>query len=550
MTLLHSPSVQAPAAYSNANLAGGQLAARMAGTATAAQRLNLRTALQDNAWLFKIHPAETAAGLVEANLTFGYVPGNAKRYGAVGDDATLNGTALTRWLSVLGQATNEFEGFLPAGIYRCEVTIATPANAVIRGVANQTSVLKPTAAIGATAFLTTSGGARLHNFQIEGTLTSKATGLVIAPVGPDYNEVHDVWVQNFLGAANAAAGLGVGIIVQNVVGFFALRMFAVNCNMGMLVQSPTPQSLPTTAVFQSCRARTSVLVTGSLAANTGVGVMIGSGQQLTFRDCIFEVNQAQGVFAQASTVGGTGIISDLKIKDCWFEDNYHGHVDTGTDVYSLQLDGSTGGGVSADLSNLHFTQGAAPSDRKSILAASAVVSLEQIRCFFGFAREVKVTGGGAALVYVKDDAKDRLGRFISNAGNAQSVNYPPYLPIIDLGTGFSALPTIEKLAALAYSAAMTPDMANGNSFTVQVTNTAAFTINAPANAAGVQIGKRLSIRINNVSGNNVPGALTWNAVFKLAAWAQPQNNFYHFIEFEWDGTNWRECFRTTTQVPV
>lgn len=104
MTLFHSPSVQSPAAYSNQNLAGSQLAARMAGTASAAQRANLRTAIQDALYQYRIHPAETAVGLVEANLNFGTRVGEVDRYGT----NTVPGTTsmATAWQRAINVAKN------------------------------------------------------------------------------------------------------------------------------------------------------------------------------------------------------------------------------------------------------------------------------------------------------------------------------------------------------------------------------------------------------------------------------------------------------------
>lgn len=492
--------------------------------------------------------AEASAAITPTNLTFDTrVALTPQRFGAVGDGVANDTTALQNWLTVLGNAAQVAYGYLPRGTYSYTANLTVPANVYILGAGNQTTILKPTVAV--TTALTTSSGVKLHGFMIEGSSTSKATGLVIGPVGPDYNEVQDVWVQNFVGASNGTSGAGVGIVVQNVVSLFALRMFAIGCNIGIVVQSPTPQSLPTTCVFQSCRFRTSVIVPTSLA-QTGSGVRVLSGQLVTFRDCIMEVNGAHGVFVQASTAGGAGIVQDLVIENCWFEDNWHARVDTGSNVYSIHVDGTTGAGINITLKNLHLSQGSLLSDRKALLLASCQFSLDRVRAFYGFANDIVVTGGAAALGVVVDDSYDRCGRFMNIAAAQKQVSYPVYLPIIDLGTGASVLPSIEKLAGLAYSTSITPDLKDGNELSIQVSNTVAFTINAPLSVASVQFGKRLTIRINNISGNNVLGALTWNAIYKLAAWVQPQNNFYHSIEFSWNGTNWGEVSRTTTQVPV
>lgn len=553
--------------------------------------------------------AEIAASVTPSNLVFPTTDLlTPLRYGAAGDGVTDDTVALQRWLSVLGQSSDRLVGYLPASTYKFSSNLTVPANVTIMGANNQTSILKPTNAV--TQALTTANGVKLKSLMIDGINTTNATGLVLGPVGPDYNEIRDVWVQNFVGSG---ANNGIGILVQNVVSLLALRMFAVGCNVGMKVLSTTPASLPTTCLFDSCRFRTSVSNAGSVVNATGIGAWVASGQLVTFRDCIFEVNTAQGLFVQAA---GGGIVTDLSVQDCWFEDNWHGYttssaltftasvggassgtlnaswtgptgpytvtfsdnevrqvtltngattatwspalsagtITTATvNVYSLHVDGTTGSGANVTLSGLHFTQGSVLSARKSMLLGSCLARLSRIRSFFGFAQDISVTGGGASLVYVTDDPYDRCGRFINNPGNAASVNYPPYLPIIDLGTGFSVLPTIEKLVGLTYSASMTPDLQNGNAFTIQVSNTTAFTINTPLNTAGVQVGKRMSIRLNNVSGSNTLGAVTWGAGYKTnfaTAASAPANNTSLTIEFEWDGAHMVECYHSPANVPV
>ena len=105
--------------------------------------------------------------------------------------------------------------------------------------------------------------------------------------------------------------------------------------------------------------------------------------------------------------------------------------------------------------------------------------------------------------------------------------------------------TIGKRLALTYSASMTPDALLADSFTITATNASAFTINAPSNAAD---GRRLKFTIRNTSGGAL-GAVTWNAVFKLAAWTSPATGFSRSIEFEYDGTNWIQIAQTGVDVP-
>lgn len=83
-----TPSVQSPAGYDAQNLTALKISQRLQAAASATIRDNIRQALQDSGYRHRIAPWETSYGLTEADLTFGYDPGNVKRYGAVGDGAT------------------------------------------------------------------------------------------------------------------------------------------------------------------------------------------------------------------------------------------------------------------------------------------------------------------------------------------------------------------------------------------------------------------------------------------------------------------------------
>lgn len=118
MTLFHSPSVQSPAAYSNINLQGAQLATRMAATASVAQRASLRTAWQDVGSLFQIHASESNAGLVDANIGYGFEVGNVLRYGADPTGAADSTLAFTRAYNVATAAAGFLQIDIPAGTYK------------------------------------------------------------------------------------------------------------------------------------------------------------------------------------------------------------------------------------------------------------------------------------------------------------------------------------------------------------------------------------------------------------------------------------------------
>jgi hypothetical protein len=98
---------------------------------------------------------------------------------------------------------------------------------------------------------------------------------------------------------------------------------------------------------------------------------------------------------------------------------------------------------------------------------------------------------------------------------------------------------------VAYSASITPNAYLANHFIITATNTTAFTINAPVN---VTTGQRITITIRN-NALGALGAVTWNAVFKMAAWTSPANQFSRSIDFVYNGTVWVEVSRTPVDVP-
>jgi hypothetical protein len=95
-----------------------------------------------------------------------------------------------------------------------------------------------------------------------------------------------------------------------------------------------------------------------------------------------------------------------------------------------------------------------------------------------------------------------------------------------------------------YSTSMTPDASSDN-FDITATNGTAFTVNAPT---GPRTGHRITITIRNSSGGAL-GAVTWNSVYKLAAWTQPANGFNRSITFLYSGSAWYEISRTASDVP-
>jgi hypothetical protein len=106
-------------------------------------------------------------------------------------------------------------------------------------------------------------------------------------------------------------------------------------------------------------------------------------------------------------------------------------------------------------------------------------------------------------------------------------------------------PTFESLVTLTYGPSVAINAALARTFRVSANNATAFTIANPTNAV---LGRRISIMIRNTSGGAL-GAVTWDTLYKLAAWTSPANGTSRSITFVYDATNWVEQNRTTVDVP-
>jgi len=128
-------SVQSPKAYDLQNLSASQLGTRLAAGANAALRGNIATALQDSGNRFQIDPRETTAGLIEANLTFGFDVGDVRRYGAVMDGSTDDFAALEVACSVLSPS-GAVRVYIPEGdmaLASANFPLVLPGNITMKG---------------------------------------------------------------------------------------------------------------------------------------------------------------------------------------------------------------------------------------------------------------------------------------------------------------------------------------------------------------------------------------------------------------------------------
>lgn len=167
----------------------------------------------------------------------------------------------------------------------------------------------------------------------------------------------------------------------------------------------------------------------------------------------------------------------------------------------------------------------------------------------GFYQAVFESLTGTSQAYFRTSAGSSQDAGIRNVAGDLSLN------IVAQGDGLTVRGSDRRVTVnqtlcltaqtVTYSASMTINAATGNIFTITATNGTAFTINAPTNPS---TGAKMRLRIRNASGGAL-GAITWNAVFKMAAFTSPANGFSRAIDWDYDGTNWVMASQSAADVP-
>lgn len=171
--------------------------------------------------------------------------------------------------------------------------------------------------------------------------------------------------------------------------------------------------------------------------------------------------------------------------------------------------------------------------------ASLTTGFDQVRFTNPFSTRSRLimrnSAGAGDDVYLDSNAGDLV--LSTTFGSALTASKTTGRVKISLGL-------CQNRRSYADTATVTIDAALGNLHNIGVTTATAFTIAAPANPAD---GQRITIKIANSSGGAM-GVITWNAVFKMAAWTNPAAGFERAIDFWYDGLNWRQC-GATVDVP-
>lgn len=192
--------------------------------------------------------------------------------------------------------------------------------------------------------------------------------------------------------------------------------------------------------------------------------------------------------------------------------------------------GVTGSGVLLDnvigalieVINVAGTAATAYSDIVKLQNACAGIEINRICGYSGLATNVVVDPDNSVT--------------LATAGRG---NFLPGYRTPDFG------PYPSQVQTLTYSASISTDVERGTTAKITATNGTAFTINAPTNP---RTGEELTYDITNSSGGAM-GAITWNAVFKLAgAFTNPANTKRRTITFYYDGSSWVEKTRASADI--
>lgn len=309
------------------------------------------TKLVINSLINERTPAEIAAGIVPTD--YNWPEGWAPRYGMVGDDATLNTSAMTTWLE-LGQQNVRL--YLPPGIYQTGQNLIYPGT-VISG-SGERSVLKLVAnSPKSTRMLTTQGAAlwnssvdspviHISNIAFDGNRVNQGAYLAF-----EKEQQHHVLVAaNKLSAGRCrmvvescffkegcADGIAVAenadISVSNCTFFNLFRssismlggyskVRIVNCQGGGDVHTSRMQAEIDTTGFGG--VNTATLLMDNCDWDGGLDIALDGGSFVAIDNCVFRSDEQCITNLDGNL---TGLITDFTATNCFFK---IGSSDSGT----------------------------------------------------------------------------------------------------------------------------------------------------------------------------------------------------------------------------
>lgn len=501
---------------------------------------------------------------------------NVKDYGAKGDGVTDDSLAIQTALNVA--RTTAETVFIPAGIYRIVTGLTTLGGQKIVGAGRPYTRLAYAGAGG--SLLTIQAAGYLHTFISDLTLTNKGSGTTTA-VDVSYTFVHldrvtigsgPVAGENAFTNGLRFNAIGGGRTFHNTV---RDCYFNGNTAIGVLLSSTDY------TYIEDCRFDNNPI---------GVQIITGVGNRITGGSIQgdFAVNGANWVGIDVVGDAGTGDATGTLIIGVGFELDRFGNAGASGAV-AVRLGNGTGNALNTTIeSNWINGVGVVGTTGIKVIATAKVGGLAiRDNRFNTITTGIAVPTGGLAELSLGRNTNTGVANMVTvnaigTARNDYQALYGPSAPVVlgyqtPIRGGQSAASAVEsrliefntvngqpsvyiagdaditqfggpiasKETTLPYSASITPTAGTGNTFIITATNGTAFTINAPTGSTNFQ---DIKFIIKNTSGGAL-GVITWNAVFKLAAFTSPATGFNRSITYHFDGTNWIEVARTTVDVP-
>jgi hypothetical protein len=276
------------------------------------------------------------------------------------------------------------------------------------------------------------------------------------------------------------------------------------------------------------------------------GVQIGNANDNVFSMIASQANTGCGVRFKTDGTNSGPRCNKILGNDCEENTGYDIQIDaatlpaSGPGLYNVVLgnrsvainsriqDNSSGSLVSQWVSGLGFRAYHGGSDVNALATSGAV----------GFNAYVGANNSPVRVYGIPSGTVDGIMRAsVHKSGGSQTDAWE-----VNQNAVFQPL---NEQVTQAYSASITVDASTGHLFDINANNGTAFTITAPTNP---YTGQRMTLTVRNTSGGAL-GAVTWNAVFKLATWTSPASGSSRSIEFKYNGSNWVEVNRTPVDVP-
>jgi hypothetical protein len=343
-------------------------------------------------------------------------------FGAVGDGVTSDYTKLASALTTTGKILE-----IEDGTYYYNSNLPAPTVSAIVGHGELVAKLKPGASV--TKGLSIGGAnypSQLLNFQIDGSLTTNATGAFFGDAGSCAVGVNGLRVLNFTGAS------GVGVRIGDVLKSKFEKVTAGGNGIGLLTQKVS-SGFPTTTYFDTC----------VFTDNATKGAKIIDGQTLIFTNTDFESSGEEGTYILPASGGD---VRPIVFDYCWWEDNYNGntskyHLVAGDGSVSAQchlafysprfgVNGSTAKAAQFNGSAISFVV------QNPVLASPVTDSFNVINGAYGNFPDW-VRQSGMTFSTVVTDASNK-------ASNADGAGWRTWTPTFSDGasTGFTGTPTL------------------------------------------------------------------------------------------------------------